>query len=61
MKNKVSSVSYSTLKGGIFHSTFFVKECFKLKCLTFLGNKTKEIDKGEVDIEMMDSYVQNDQ
>lgn len=38
-----------------------VKECFKLKCLTFLGKEAKEIDKGEVDIEMMDNYVQNDQ
>lgn len=34
-----------------------VKECFKLKCLTFLGKEAKEIDKGEVDIEMMDNYV----
>lgn len=38
-----------------------VKECFKLKCLTFLGKEAKEIDLGEVDIEMMDNYVQNDQ
>lgn len=34
-----------------------VKECFKLKCLAFLGKEAKEIDKGEVDIEMMDNYV----
>lgn len=35
-----------------------IKECFKLKCLYFLGKEAKEIDKGEVDIEMMDNYVQ---
>jgi len=38
-----------------------VKECFKLKCLTFLGKEAKEIDKGEVDIEMMDNYVGDDE
>ena len=34
------------------------KECFKLKCLTFLGKEAKEIDKGNVDIEMQDNYAQ---
>lgn len=33
-----------------------VKECFKLKCLTFLGKEAKEIDKGEIDIEMRQTY-----
>lgn len=33
-----------------------IKECFKLKCLYFLGKEAKEIDKGEVDIEMADNY-----
>ena len=33
-----------------------VKECFKLKCLTFLGKEAKEIDKGEVDVEMSQTY-----
>ena len=33
-----------------------VRECFKLKCLTFLGKEAKEIDKGNVDMEMEDSY-----
>lgn len=33
-----------------------VKECFKLKTLYFLGKEAKEIDKGEVDIEMADAY-----
>lgn len=33
-----------------------VKECFKLKTLTFLGKESKEIDKGNVDIEMADTY-----
>lgn len=37
-----------------------VKECFKLKCLYFLGKEAANIDKGEVDIEMMDNYVSQD-
>ena len=35
-----------------------VKECFKLKCLTFLGKEAKEIDQGNVDIEMQDNYAE---
>lgn len=31
-------------------------ECFKLKCLYFLGKEAEQIDKGEVDIEMIDSF-----
>ena len=34
-----------------------VKECFKLKCAKFLMKESASIDKGEVDIEMMDNYV----
>ncbi len=33
-----------------------VNECFKLKCLTFLGKEAKEIDQGNVDMEMQDNY-----
>ena len=34
-----------------------IKECFKLKCAKFLMKESASIDKGEVDIEMMDNYV----
>lgn len=34
-----------------------VKECFKLKSITFLQKEAKSIDAGEVDIEMADSYL----
>ena len=34
-----------------------MKECFKLKCLGFLAKEAKSIDKGEVDIEMADNYL----
>lgn len=35
-----------------------VRECFKLKSLKFLGKEAKEIDQGNVDIEMSDNYQQ---
>jgi len=38
-----------------------VKECFKLKCLYFLGKEAANIDKGEVDIEMADNYGEQQQ
>ena len=34
-----------------------VKECFKLKSLAFLQKEAKNIDSGEVDIEMADNYL----
>lgn len=33
-----------------------IKECFKLKTLSFLGKEAELIDKGEMDIEMQESY-----
>lgn len=34
-----------------------ISEAFKLKCKKFLSKEREEIDKGEVDIEMVDAYV----
>lgn len=36
-----------------------IKEAFKLKCCKFLLKESKDIDAGNVDIEMMDNYVSN--
>ena len=35
-------------------------EAFKLKCAKFLSKEREEIDKGEVDIEMLDNYGNNE-
>lgn len=35
-------------------------EAFKLKCAKFLSKEREEIDKGEVDIEMLDNYGKNE-
>lgn len=35
-----------------------LSEAFKLKCKKFLSKEREEIDKGEVDMEMIDAYVQ---
>ena len=35
-----------------------LSEAFKLKCKKFLSKEREEIDKGEVDMEMVDAYVQ---
>lgn len=37
-----------------------VKECFKLKCISFLKKESADVDKGIVDIEMADNYVEDE-
>lgn len=38
-----------------------IAECFKLKCQRFIDKESKEIDKGNVDIEMEQAYCNNEE
>lgn len=37
-----------------------VKECFKLKTIAFHKKESADIDKGVIDIEMADNYVEDE-